>query len=417
MQSPAATSPRLLPDDPARIGQVRVQTTINHVPQIPVMPTNAKPRQKPKSRKAAAKPAALGFRLTNPDRIVYPEIGLTKHDVANYYVSVAKWMLPQIIGRPLSLVRCPEGLRGQCFFQKHPPVGLPAVVERIQIQEKSELRTYSVIQNLEGLIALVQFGTLEFHAWGSRAADLERPDRLVFDLDPDPSVAWKDVVNAARTLRQLLSKPAAQELSENNRREGIAFGRANRPKTYLGGSKSICSPNRRQHGGGGAGQIYRHHVEGRTARKNLYRLFAQRTGRHLGCRLFNPGKTIRHGLDAHRLGRTGQASRAGAIHLAKCPRAIGEAAQRSLETDLKSASNIFLTKQLDCFAKIPCIHASHCSHCWLNRGHSGARRPTFGTAHGPDFPQNSQNRAAAQRLQTRFRTEWAASHTQKGVMS
>ncbi len=168
------------------------------------MSTNTKPRQKPKSRKAAAKPAALGFRLTNPDRIVYPEIGLTKHDVANYYVSVAKWMLPQIIGRPLSLVRCPEGLRGQCFFQKHPPLGLPAVVERIQIQEKSELRTYSVIQNLEGLIALVQFGTLEFHAWGSRAADVERPDRLVFDLDPDPSVAWKDVVNAARTLRQLL---------------------------------------------------------------------------------------------------------------------------------------------------------------------------------------------------------------------
>ena len=168
------------------------------------MSTNTKPRQKPKSRKAAAKPAALGFRLTNPDRIVYPEIGLTKHDVANYYVSVAKWMLPQIIGRPLSLVRRPEGLRGQCFFQKHPPLGLPAVVERIQIQEKSELRTYSVIQNLEGLIALVQFGTLEFHAWGSRAADVERPDRLVFDLDPDPSVAWKDVVNAARTLRQLL---------------------------------------------------------------------------------------------------------------------------------------------------------------------------------------------------------------------
>ena len=162
------------------------------------MPTNAKPPQKPKSRKAAGKPAALRLRLTNPDRIVYPEIGLTKRDVASYFVSVAEWMLPQIIGRPLSLVRCPEGLSGQCFFQKHPPVGLPAVVERIEIREKSEVRIYSVIQNLEGLIALVQFGTLEFHAWGSRAADLERPDRLVFDLDPDPSLAWKDVANAAQ---------------------------------------------------------------------------------------------------------------------------------------------------------------------------------------------------------------------------
>ena len=168
------------------------------------MPTNAKPRQKPKSRKAAAETRALGFRLTNPDRIVYPEVGQTNRDVANYFVSVAKWMLPQIVGRPLSLVRCPEGLRGQCFFQKHPPVGLPAVVERIQIQEKSELRTYSVIQNLEGLIALVQFGHVGIPCLGFCAADVERPDRLVFDLDPDPSVAWKDVVIAARTLRRLL---------------------------------------------------------------------------------------------------------------------------------------------------------------------------------------------------------------------
>ena len=185
------------------------------------MPTNAKPRQKPKSRKAAAKPAALGFRLTNPDRIVYPEIGLTKHDVAIYYVSLAKWMLPQIIGRPLSLVRCPEGLSGPCFFQKHPPAGLPAVVERIQIQEKSELRTYSVIQNIEGLIALVQFGTLEFHAWGSRATDLERPDRLVFDLDPDPSVAWKDVANAAQALRQLLQSQRLKSFLKTTGGKGL----------------------------------------------------------------------------------------------------------------------------------------------------------------------------------------------------
>ena len=111
--------------------------------------------------------------------------------------------------RKLSVDRCHScaarrDFAARAFSKSIRRVGLPAVVERIQIQEKSEVRTYSVIQNLEGLIALVQFGTLEFHAWGSRAADVEQPDRLVFDLDPDPSVAWKDVVNAARTLRRLL---------------------------------------------------------------------------------------------------------------------------------------------------------------------------------------------------------------------
>jgi bifunctional non-homologous end joining protein LigD len=170
------------------------------------MPKNAQSRPQPKPKKATAvgTPKLLGFRLTNPARIVYPELGLTKRDVAAYYAAVAKWMLPQVVDRPLSLVRCPTGLTGPCFFQQHPPAGIPAVVERIQIQEKSEVKIYVVIQNLEGLLALVQFGTLEIHAWGSRAGDVERPDRLVFDLDPDPAVSWNEVVDAAQSLRKTL---------------------------------------------------------------------------------------------------------------------------------------------------------------------------------------------------------------------
>jgi bifunctional non-homologous end joining protein LigD len=146
----------------------------------------------------------LTVRLTHPDRIVYPEQGITKRDLANYYVTVADWMLPHVTDRPLAMVRCPEGLNGEGFFQKHPPRGMPAYAERIQIREKNGTSTYVAIHDLKGLITLIQFGALEIHAWGSRADDVERPDRVVFDLDPDPTVAWKRVIHAAETLRELL---------------------------------------------------------------------------------------------------------------------------------------------------------------------------------------------------------------------
>ncbi len=146
-------------------------------------------------------------RLTHPDRIVYSDKGITKRQVAEYYTLVAEWMLPQIANRPLSIVRCPEGADGQCFFQKHPPFGLSTSVKRIKIQEGSGRNDYLVVNNLEGILALVQFGALELHVWGSRADDIEHPDRLVFDLDPDPNMPWSKVVEAA-----LLVRDALQEL-------------------------------------------------------------------------------------------------------------------------------------------------------------------------------------------------------------
>lgn len=165
------------------------------------MPTKTK---KPPARKKSSESQLPDVRLTNPKRVVYPELGITKLDVALYYVQVAKWMLPHVTDRPLTLVRCPEGMSGQCFYQKHPPEGMSKAVERIPIREKDEVDTYGAIHDLEGLLALVQFGALEIHAWGSRIDDIERPDRLVFDLDPDPTVPWKHVVAAALSLRDTL---------------------------------------------------------------------------------------------------------------------------------------------------------------------------------------------------------------------
>ncbi len=136
---------------------------------------------------------------------MYPDEGITKRDLASYYVTVAEWMLPHLVDRPLAIVRCPEGMSGQCFFQKHPSPGMDAI-DRVKIAEKEGTAGYVVVRDLKGLMALVQFGALEIHAWGSLADDVEHPDRVVFDLDPDPEVPWKRVIAAAELVRQRLEK-------------------------------------------------------------------------------------------------------------------------------------------------------------------------------------------------------------------
>jgi bifunctional non-homologous end joining protein LigD len=161
----------------------------------------------PKSRTTKKKTTVdllQGVRLTHPDRVVYPDVGITKREVAEYFAAVAPWMLAHVAGRPLSLVRCPEGMSGTCFYQKQPPQGLPPCVKEIKIQIKDALTVNVYIEDVEGLLALVQFGVLEIHAWQSRADDVERPDRLVFDLDPGPNVEWSQVIDTAFLVRDFL---------------------------------------------------------------------------------------------------------------------------------------------------------------------------------------------------------------------
>lgn len=170
------------------------------------MPLRTTNRRKPTPpREVGASPSTLTVRLTHPDRVIYADQGITKRDLAIYYAAVWPWIEPHVTGRPLVLVRCPAGADGDCFFQKHPPAGLPEAVQRIEIREKNETATYVWIRDLEGLIALIQFGTLEIHAWGSTVEDIEHPDRLIFDLDPDPAVPWKQVLEAARAMRDFLA--------------------------------------------------------------------------------------------------------------------------------------------------------------------------------------------------------------------
>lgn len=147
-----------------------------------------------------------GVRITHPDRILYAEQGITKLDLIDYYREIADRMLPHIEGRPLALVRCPRGSGKECFFQKHANPGWPDELKKVRIREKSGSDEYMYIENTAGLVAAAQMGVLELHLWCSHQEDVEHPDRLVFDLDPDPSVDFAAVKDAARDLKKRLER-------------------------------------------------------------------------------------------------------------------------------------------------------------------------------------------------------------------
>jgi bifunctional non-homologous end joining protein LigD len=145
-----------------------------------------------------------GVRLTHAHRVLYPEDKFTKRDLAEYYARIADWILPYVAARPLTLVRCPEGYQGECFFQKHLTGSLPEAVRGVMVDVKGKRDEYVAIDDAAGLAALVQMGVLELHPWPAREDNLERPDQLVFDLDPGEGVTWKDVVQGARDIRDRL---------------------------------------------------------------------------------------------------------------------------------------------------------------------------------------------------------------------
>jgi bifunctional non-homologous end joining protein LigD len=148
--------------------------------------------------------AGLEVVITHPEREVFPATGITKGDVAAYYTHVAPWLLPEIAGRPLSVVRCPDGIRSACFFQKHVGQGWGAHIKGVSIREKSSVGKYLCINDVQGLLELVQMNVLEIHPWGARSENPELADRIVFDLDPHASVAWSRVVAGARDVRHQL---------------------------------------------------------------------------------------------------------------------------------------------------------------------------------------------------------------------
>ncbi len=161
--------------------------------------------------------------VTNPERRMFSKTGPTKLDLAVYYARVGDAMLPHILSRPVSLVRCPSGKLEDCFFQRHAFAGMPAEVKTfVSKREKDEEeREYLVVDDAAGFLALAQFGVIEFHPWGCRVDKPERPDRMFFDLDPGEGVEWRDVKAAAEAMQAELSRIGLTSFAKTSGKKGI----------------------------------------------------------------------------------------------------------------------------------------------------------------------------------------------------
>ncbi|HEX3998114.1 MAG TPA: DNA ligase D [Pirellulales bacterium] len=173
------------------------------------------------SRNGAAETSIDGVRLTHPDRVLFAEADATKRDLAQYYVDIADWILPRVVDRPLSIVRCPGGAGGERFFQKHPGEIAPKELRRVPIRNSSGVEDYLVVEDEKGLVALAQIAALEIHIWGSQRNSLEKPNRIIFDLDPAPDVAWQTVVEGALEMRTFLQEIGLESFVKTTGGKGL----------------------------------------------------------------------------------------------------------------------------------------------------------------------------------------------------
>lgn len=146
------------------------------------------------------------FNLSHPDKLLYPDVNITKLDLANYYNQIAEWILPYILQRPLTLLRCPNGEKKKCFYQRH----LTSKTENlyaISLSDKTnKSEPYLYIKNILGLMELIQLGVLEIHPWASQIDKIEKPDFITFDLDPGLDTEWKKLIEAAYFVKDNLQK-------------------------------------------------------------------------------------------------------------------------------------------------------------------------------------------------------------------
>jgi len=161
---------------------------------------------------AGARVDVAGVSISHPERVLFPGARVTKLGLARFYESIAGWMLPDLVDRPLTLVQCPAGVPASgarkgidCLFMKHAKAWGPAPIRRVRIREKTKTGEYLIVDTLPALVGLVQMNVLEVHTWNSRFARVEQPDRIVVDLDPGERVGWPMVVEAAKLVRQMLA--------------------------------------------------------------------------------------------------------------------------------------------------------------------------------------------------------------------
>ena len=191
--------------------------------ELPDASTRASTRTSTQSAKKSHSKKSQGasIEITHPDRVVYEDPEITKTQLVDYLVDISRWLLPGIVGRPLSLLRCPQGVAEHCFYQKQFDDRLPSGLTSITVQEKEGQTSYPVVKNLDGLLALAQLNTVEFHPWPALAKSIEHPDRLIFDLDPGEGATWSAVLEGAQDVRELLEQVSIQSFVRTSGGKGL----------------------------------------------------------------------------------------------------------------------------------------------------------------------------------------------------
>jgi len=176
---------------------------VKEVPQH--LEARARPKRSKSKKRKHSSAEDFGIEISSPERVIFPELSLTKKDLADYYATIEPLIMIDAARRPMTLIRCPGGRTGECFFQKHDKGTFGPHVKHIPIEESDgAVEDYLFFDDIKGLLASVQMGTIEFHGWGSKVDKVEYPDRLVFDLDPDVGLDFNKVKAAAVRLKALL---------------------------------------------------------------------------------------------------------------------------------------------------------------------------------------------------------------------
>jgi bifunctional non-homologous end joining protein LigD len=192
----------------------------------------------PERQPQAKQPPKPNVRLTHPDRLLWPRAGFTKGALADYYASIWNFIAPNIVGRPLALLRCPAGIDNGCFFQRHHWEGADPNI--LEIDDPEEDKPLIGIANLDGLIALVQASAVEIHPWGSKAKALNKPDRLIFDLDPGPQIDWNHLVAAALEVRASLARDKLESFVKTSGGKGLHVVAPVAPRATWEEAKDYC---------------------------------------------------------------------------------------------------------------------------------------------------------------------------------
>ena len=161
------------------------------------------------------------FNLSHPDKLLYPKVNITKLDLANYYNAIANWILPYILKRPLTLLRCPNGQNKKCFYQRHLTTSIENLYAITLTDKTDKPEPYLYIKDKSGLMALIQLGVLEIHPWASQIDKIERPDFVTFDLDPGLDAEWKKVIETAFFVKDHLLKLNLQSFVKTTGSKGL----------------------------------------------------------------------------------------------------------------------------------------------------------------------------------------------------